>query len=108
MDRKTVKTHCEAINQIINKYCSENGLVFHAQSIVYDNTSFKYKCEVKDMGESGYTELSDLDLWSIRSNLPEAAPESVRTCPNYLGRQVYARDGRIFKLTGFNRKKKYC
>lgn len=106
-DRKAIRQHHDALNAIMKKYCEEHGLVFVPKSLSYTDTSFDYKFEAKEAGEEGYPEPSELERMIIRGHM-EKAPEDVKNATNILGHSVYAWDGRVIKLVGFNRKKQYC
>ncbi len=106
-DRKTIRQHHEALNAIMKKYCEEHGLVFVPKSLSYSNTSFDYKFEAKEKAENGYAELSELDRMVILGHI-DAAPEEVKNSDTVIGHSVYSLSGRVIKLVGFNRKKKYC
>lgn len=107
LNRKIIKEHHEALNAIMKKYCDEHGLVFVPKSLSYTNTSFDYKFEAKEAGEGGYPELSELERIIILGNMAEA-PEETKNCKTPLGHSVYLINGRVIKLVGFNRKKRYC
>jgi hypothetical protein len=106
-DRKTIRQHHDALNAIMKKYCEEHGLVFVPKSLSYSNTSFDYKFEAKEKAENGYAELSELDRMVILGHIA-AAPEEVKNSDTVIGHSVYALNGRVLKLVGFNRKAKYC
>lgn len=107
LERKDVKTHCDAINALVAQYCKDNGLAFSAKSVTYTGAAINYKCEVRLAGDSGYPELSELERMIIRGHMEEA-PEDVKNADHLLGHSVYTLSGRVIKLVGFNRKKQYC
>lgn len=72
-NRKDIRTHHDAINEIIRKYCEENGLAFDPTSISYTDNEIHYKCTIRATDEAGNV---TLDPWDKREigTLIEAAP----------------------------------
>lgn len=52
-NRKDIRIHHDAINEIIRKYCEENGLAFDPKSISYTENEINYKCTIRATDESG-------------------------------------------------------
>lgn len=108
LERKDVKTHCEAINALIAQYCKDNGLVFSAKSITYSGAAINYKCEVRTTDKDGNVALSPWDKAAI-AHLIEDAPADVKDAPTVIGRYVHLLNDKVAKILGYDRKRpKYC
>lgn len=107
-NRKDIRTHHGAINEIIRKYCEENGLAFDPKSISYTENEINYKCTIRATDEAGNVSLDPWDKMAIAS-LIEDAPAEVKNAPTVIGRSVHLLNGKIAKILGYNRKRpKYC
>lgn len=107
-ERKDIRTHHDAINNIIRKYCEENGLAFDPTSISYTDNEIHYKCIIRATDEGGNVALDPWDKMAIAS-LIEGAPEEVKNAPSVIGHSVRLFNGKIAKILGYNRKRpKYC
>lgn len=107
-ERKGIRIHHDAINEIIRKYCEENGLAFDPTSISYTENEINYKCTIRATDEAGNVTLDPRDKMAIAS-LIEGAPEAVKDEPTVIGRSVHLLNGKIAKILGYNRKRpKYC
>lgn len=107
-ERKDIRTHHDAINALISKYCEENGLAFDPKSISYTENEINYKCAIRATDEAGNVSLDPWDKLAIDS-LIEGAPAEVKNAPTVIGRSVHLLNGKIAKIRGYNRKRpKYC
>ena len=107
-DRKNIRTHHDAINEIIRKYCEENGLAFDPKSISYTENEINYKCTIRATDEAGNVTLDPWDKREIAS-LIEGAPAEVKNAPTVIGRPVHLLNGKVAKILSYNRKRpKYC
>ena len=107
-ERKDIRTHHDAINALISKYCEENGLAFDPKSISYTENEINYKCTIRATDEAGNVSLDPWDKSAIDS-LIEGAPDEVKNAPTVIGRSVRLLNGKIAKILGYNRKRpKYC
>ena len=107
-NRKDIRTHHGAINEIIRKYCEENGLAFDPKSISYTENEINYKCTIRATDEAGNVTLDPWDKMAIDS-LIEGAPAEVKNAPTVIGRSVHLFNGKAAKILGYNRKRpKYC
>lgn len=107
-NRKDIRTHHDAINEIIRKYCEENGLAFDPTSISYTDNEIHYKCTIRATDEAGNVTLDPWDKREIDS-LIEDAPAEVKNAPTVIGRPVHLLNGKVAKILGYNRKRpKYC
>lgn len=107
-ERKDITTHTRAINEIVRKYCEENGLCFEPGNIKYSGTEFCYKCSVKTKDDSGYPALSFTDKWRMETLLQDA-PEEVRKVGDVRGKKVHLHNGKTVKIVGFDASRpKYC
>ena len=106
--RKDITTHTRAINEIVRKYCEENGLSFEPGNIRYTDAEFAYKCTVRAADEAGNVVLDPWDKMAIDSLIKDA-PAEVKNAPTVIGRSVHLLNGKIAKILGYNRKRpKYC
>lgn len=107
-DRKNIRTHHEAINELIRKYCEENGLAFNPASATFTETELNYKCRIQATDENGNITLDPLDKMEIAA-LIEDAPAEVKNADTVIGRYVHLLNGKVAKILGYNRKRpKYC
>ena len=107
-ERKDIRTHHDAINSLISKYCEENGLAFDPKSISYTENEINYKCTIRATDAAGNVSLDPWDKMAITS-LIEGAPDEVKNAPTVIGRSVHLLNGKIAKILGYNRKRpKYC
>jgi hypothetical protein len=107
-ERKDIRTHHDAINALIAKYCEENGLAFDPKSITYTANEINYKCTIRATDEAGNVALDPWDKMEIDS-LIEDAPADVKNAPTVIGRSVHLLNGKVAKILGYNRKRpKYC
>lgn len=107
-ERKDIRTHHDAIDALISKYCEENGLAFDPKSISYTENEINYKCTIRATDEAGNVSLDPWDKRAITS-LIEGAPDEVKNAPTVIGRAVHLLNGKIAKILGYNRKRpKYC
>lgn len=107
-ERKGIRTRHDAINNIIRKYCEENGLAFGPTSISYADNEIHYKCTIPATDEAGNVAPDPWDKMAIASPI-EGAPEEVKNAPSAIGHSVRLLNGKIAKLRGYNRKRpKYC
>lgn len=107
-ERKDIRAHHDAINNLIRKYCEENGLAFDPTSISYTDNEIHYKCIIRATDETGNVALDPWDKIAITS-LIEGAPEEVKNAPSVIGHSVRLLNGKIAKILGYNRKRpKYC
>ena len=107
-NRKDIRTHHDAINALISKYCEENGLAFDPKSISYTENEINYKCTIRATDEAGNVSLDPWDKMAIDSLIKDA-PDDVKNAPTVIGRSVRLLNGKIAKILGYNRKRpKYC
>ena len=107
-DRKSIRTHHEAINALIAKYCEENGLAFNPTSVSFTSTELNYKCNIRATDEAGNVTLDPWDKMAIAS-LIENAPAEVKNAPTVIGRTVHLYNGRTATILAYNRRRpKYC
>lgn len=107
-ERKDIRTHHDAINALIAKYCEENGLAFDPKSVSYTENEINYKCTIRATDEAGNVSLDPWDKMAIDSLIKDA-PDEVKNAPSVIGRSVRLLNGKIAKILGYNRKRpKYC
>lgn len=109
-DRKNIRTHHEAINALIAKYCEENGLAFNPASVSFTGTELNYKCRIQATDENGNAKLDPWEAREIKSLIKEGnGAEEVLNADTVLGRSVHLINGKVAKIAGYNRKRpKYC
>lgn len=61
--RNDISTHHAAINEIILKYCEENGLVFDPKTISYTENEIDYKCTIRATDAAGNVALIRGTSW---------------------------------------------
>lgn len=109
-DRKNIRTHHEAINALISKYCEENGLVFNPATVSFTDTELNYKCRIQATDANGNAKLDPWEVIEIKHLIKEGnGTEEVLNADTVLGRNVHLINGKTAKILGYNHKRpKYC
>lgn len=107
-ERKDIAAHTHAINEIVRKYCEENGLCFELGNIRYSATELCYKCSIKVKGDNGNAALNARAKYLMETLLHDA-PEEVLKAGDVRGKTVHLYNGKTAKIIGFDANRpKYC